>query len=93
MLEAEQLPAGISNLDTCLAHMDRDALPLIGKITTEREVYKIKVVSEKSNFNKCGLILKRFVYFSINFICVKCHRDSLLIAWSYSTKGTTKDTI
>lgn len=92
MLEAEQLPAGISNLDTCLAHMDRNALPLDGKITTEREVYKRKVVSEKSNFNKCGLISKRFVYFSINFICVN-YRDSLLITWLYSTKCTTKDTI
>ena len=28
VLEAEELPARISSLDTCLAHMDRDALSL-----------------------------------------------------------------
>lgn len=28
VLKAEQFPAGVSCLDTCLAHMDRDALPL-----------------------------------------------------------------
>lgn len=50
MFEAEQLPAGISNLDTCLAHVDRDALPLDGKITTELEVYlKKKLGHRKTN--------------------------------------------
>lgn len=28
MLETEELPAGISCLDTCLTHMNRDALSL-----------------------------------------------------------------
>lgn len=28
MLKAEELPAGVSSLDTCLAHMDRDAFSL-----------------------------------------------------------------
>lgn len=58
MFEAEQLPAGISNLDTCLAHMDWDALPLDGKITTELEVYWRKVVSEKRNLKECEFIFK-----------------------------------
>ncbi len=36
VLKAEKLPAGISCLDTCLPHMNRDALPL--KRTIQAEV-------------------------------------------------------
>lgn len=93
MFEAEQLPAGISNLDTCLAHMDWDALPLDGKITTELEEHYRKVVLEKRNLKECEFIFKWCVPFSINFIWVNCHCVNLVNTWLYSTHSTTRSYI